>query len=135
MQSLGSGFIIDPSGLVVTNNHVIEGADEITVTLQDNTSLKAKVVGRDDAGDLALLKSGCRQAASGASSVIPPPRGSAIGYWRSAIRSALAARSRPGSFRRAAATSMKARTTTSSRPTRRSTAATRAARCSTWTGR
>ena len=43
MQSLGSGFIIDPSGLVVTNNHVIDGADEITVTLQDNTSLKAKV--------------------------------------------------------------------------------------------
>ncbi len=56
MQSLGSGFIIDPSGLVVTNNHVIEGADEITVTLQDNTSLKAKVLGRDQSGDLALLK-------------------------------------------------------------------------------
>ena len=37
MQSLGSGFIIDPSGIVVTNNHVIDGADEITVTLQDDT--------------------------------------------------------------------------------------------------
>jgi serine protease Do len=56
MQSLGSGFIIDPAGLVVTNNHVIEGADEITVTLQDNTVLKAKVVGRDETGDIALLK-------------------------------------------------------------------------------
>ena len=56
MQSLGSGFIIDPSGLVVTNNHVIEGADEITVTLQDNTSLKAKVLGRDETGDIALLQ-------------------------------------------------------------------------------
>ena len=56
MQSLGSGFIIDPSGLVVTNNHVIEGADEITVTLQDNTSLKAKVLGRDESGDIALLQ-------------------------------------------------------------------------------
>jgi len=56
MQSLGSGFIIDPSGLVVTNNHVIDGADEITVTLQDNTSLKATVVGRDDRVDVALLK-------------------------------------------------------------------------------
>jgi serine protease Do len=56
MQSLGSGFIIDPSGLVVTNNHVIEGADEITVTLQDNTVLKATVVGRDETGDIALLK-------------------------------------------------------------------------------
>ncbi len=56
MQSLGSGFIIDASGLVVTNNHVIDGADEITVTLQDNTSLKAKVVGRDETGDIALLQ-------------------------------------------------------------------------------
>jgi serine protease Do len=55
-QSLGSGFIIDPAGLVVTNNHVIEGADEITVTLQDNTVLKATVVGRDETGDIALLK-------------------------------------------------------------------------------
>ncbi|HEY5090169.1 MAG TPA: DegQ family serine endoprotease, partial [Polyangia bacterium] len=56
MQSLGSGFIVDASGIVVTNNHVIEGADEITVTLQDNTSLKAKVIGRDTTGDIALLK-------------------------------------------------------------------------------
>ena len=56
MQSLGSGFIIDPSGLVVTNNHVIDGADEITVTLQDKTSLKATVVGRDERVDVALLR-------------------------------------------------------------------------------
>jgi serine protease Do len=56
MQSLGSGFIIDPSGLIVTNNHVIEGADQITVTLQDNTTLKATVVGRDERTDIALLK-------------------------------------------------------------------------------
>src|SRR5262249_49891309 len=56
MQSLGSGFIIDASGLVVTNNHVIDGADEITVTLQDNTALKAKVLGRDESGDVALLQ-------------------------------------------------------------------------------
>ncbi|HVY14713.1 MAG TPA: DegQ family serine endoprotease [Rhodopila sp.] len=55
-QSLGSGFIIDPSGYIVTNNHVIEGADEVSVTLQDNTILKAKIVGRDESGDLALLK-------------------------------------------------------------------------------
>jgi serine protease Do len=56
MQSLGSGFIIDPAGLIVTNNHVIDGADEITVTLQDNTTLKATVVGRDETGDIALLR-------------------------------------------------------------------------------
>ena len=41
-QSLGSGFIIDASGLVVTNNHVIEGADEISVILQDNTTLEGR---------------------------------------------------------------------------------------------
>ena len=56
MQSLGSGFIIDSAGIVVTNNHVIDGADEITVTLQDGTSLKAKLVGRDERTDLAVLE-------------------------------------------------------------------------------
>ncbi len=54
--SLGSGFIIDPAGYIVTNNHVIDGADEISVTLQDNTTLKATLVGKDDRVDLALLK-------------------------------------------------------------------------------
>ncbi len=54
--SLGSGFIIDPAGYIVTNNHVIDGADEISVTLQDNTTLKAKLVGKDERVDLALLK-------------------------------------------------------------------------------
>jgi serine protease Do len=61
VTSLGSGFIIDPSGLVVTNNHVIDDADQITVTLNDGTSLPAKVVGRDDKTDLALLKIGARR--------------------------------------------------------------------------
>jgi len=55
-NSLGSGFIIDPSGYVVTNNHVIEDAEEITVILHDDTNLKAKIVGRDKRTDLALLK-------------------------------------------------------------------------------
>ncbi len=54
--SLGSGFIIDASGYIVTNNHVIEGADEITVKLHDNTELKATLVGIDEKTDLALLK-------------------------------------------------------------------------------
>ncbi len=56
VTSLGSGFIVDPSGLIVTNNHVIEDADEITVTLNDGSSLPAKLIGRDDKTDLALLK-------------------------------------------------------------------------------
>ena len=54
--SLGSGFIIDAAGLVVTNNHVIADADEITVTLHDDTKLKAELVGRDQKTDLALLR-------------------------------------------------------------------------------
>ncbi len=54
--SLGSGFVVDPKGLVVTNNHVIEGADEITVIFHDNTRLEATVVGRDKKTDLALLR-------------------------------------------------------------------------------
>ncbi len=56
VTSLGSGFLIDPDGYVVTNNHVIENADEITVILPDNTSLVATLVGRDTKLDLALLK-------------------------------------------------------------------------------
>ena len=55
-SGVGSGFIVDPSGYVVTNNHVIEGADEIIVTLSKGKELKAKVVGFDAKTDLALLK-------------------------------------------------------------------------------
>lgn len=56
VSSLGSGFIIDSEGHVVTNNHVIEAADEIDVVLSDGTTLSAELVGRDAATDLALLK-------------------------------------------------------------------------------
>jgi serine protease Do len=55
-HSLGSGFIIDPSGYVVTNNHVIGKATEISVTLSGGKSYKAKLIGRDERTDLALLK-------------------------------------------------------------------------------
>jgi serine protease Do len=55
-QSLGSGFIIDTSGLVITNNHVIDGADEINVILADNTSIRAELVGTDTRTDIALLR-------------------------------------------------------------------------------
>lgn len=55
-QSLGSGFILDPSGLIVTNHHVIVNADEITVTLADGAQYKASVLGRDAKVDLAVLK-------------------------------------------------------------------------------
>jgi serine protease Do len=56
ITSLGSGFIIDPSGLIVTNNHVIDGADEINVILNDGTKLKAQLLGKDTKSDLALLR-------------------------------------------------------------------------------
>jgi len=56
VTSLGSGFVIDPSGIVVTNNHVIDGADEITVKFSDGTELDAIVLGRDAKTDLAVLK-------------------------------------------------------------------------------
>ena len=54
--ALGSGFIIDPEGYVVTNNHVVQNADKVTVVLQDGTKHPAKLVGRDSKTDLALLK-------------------------------------------------------------------------------
>ena len=56
VTSLGSGFIIAPDGYVVTNNHVIDSADEIHVILQDDTKLDAKIIGRDPKTDLALIK-------------------------------------------------------------------------------
>ncbi len=54
--SLGSGFIIDPEGYVVTNNHVIADADEITIIMYDESEYKAEVIGRDTKTDLALLR-------------------------------------------------------------------------------
>ena len=56
VQSLGSGFVISADGIVVTNNHVIEDADEITVNFPDGLSLKAQVIGTDPQTDLAVLK-------------------------------------------------------------------------------
>ena len=55
-QSLGSGFIISADGFVLTNAHVVEAADEITVKLTDKRELKAKVIGSDRRTDIALLK-------------------------------------------------------------------------------
>lgn len=52
----GSGVIISKDGYIVTNNHVIDGADEISVTLNDNRQLKGRIIGTDEETDLALLK-------------------------------------------------------------------------------
>jgi serine protease Do len=56
VQSLGSGFVIDASGIIVTNNHVIEDADEITANFSDGSKLPAKLIGHDEKTDLALLQ-------------------------------------------------------------------------------
>ncbi len=55
-RSLGSGFIIDKEGYIVTNNHVVENADKIEVLLKDEKKFDAKIVGRDVSTDLALIK-------------------------------------------------------------------------------
>ncbi|HQT78297.1 MAG TPA: trypsin-like peptidase domain-containing protein, partial [Rhodopila sp.] len=52
----GSGFIIDPSGIIVTNNHVVDHADKIVVSLTNGQQLPAKVVGRDELTDVAVIK-------------------------------------------------------------------------------
>lgn len=55
-NALGSGFVVSPDGLIVTNNHVIDGADEIEVEFYSGKRLPAKVIGKDDKTDIAVLK-------------------------------------------------------------------------------
>ena len=56
VTSLGSGFVVDATGIIITNNHVVENADSIEVHFTDNTRLKAELVGRDPKTDLAVLR-------------------------------------------------------------------------------
>jgi serine protease Do len=56
MRGKGSGFIVDKEGYIITNNHVVEGADKITVTMQDGRHLEAKLIGKDPTFDLAVIK-------------------------------------------------------------------------------
>ena len=129
--SLGSGFIIDPSGLIVTNNHVIANAEQITVTLSDDTSLQAQVIGRDSVTDLALLKvepkaplpaASWGDSSEGAGRRLGARDRQPVRAWRLGHR-----RHHLGDAR---ATSIPAPMTTICRPTRRSTAAIPAGRCS-----
>ncbi len=59
-EATGSGVIISPDGYIVTNNHVVEGADELTVTLNDNREFSARVVGTDKQAVLALLNANAK---------------------------------------------------------------------------
>ena len=54
-KGVGSGFIVDPSGVIVTNNHVVKGATELTVTLNDGRKFAGRVVGRDPSTDVAVV--------------------------------------------------------------------------------
>jgi serine protease Do len=56
VRALGSGFIVSPSGLILTNAHVVHGANRVTVTLSDHREFKAKVLGEDKATDVAVIK-------------------------------------------------------------------------------
>jgi serine protease Do len=55
-RALGSGFIVDPAGYIVTNNHVVDGAHDVSVTLTDGKKYRAKIIGRDAKTDVALVK-------------------------------------------------------------------------------
>ena len=84
-RSLGSGFIVDKEGYIVTNNHVVENADEILVKLSDGKEYDAELVGRDPKTDLALIK------IKGSSDFVPLPMGNSdqldVGSWVVAIGS------------------------------------------------
>jgi len=78
-RSLGSGFIINRDGYILTNNHVIENADEIVVKLENEKEYKAKVIGRDPKTDIAVIK------IDGASDLVPATLGNSdqlrVGEW------------------------------------------------------
>ncbi len=83
-QSLGSGFIISPDGYVLTNSHVVDSADEITVKLNDKREFKARVIGADRRTDVALIKI----EASGLQAVtLGDPSSLRVGEWVLAIGS------------------------------------------------
>jgi serine protease Do len=83
VQGVGTGFIIDREGYILTNNHVVEGADKITVTLSDKKVYTAKVIGLDSKTDLALIK------IDGARDLVPLTMGDSdkmeVGDWVVAI--------------------------------------------------
>lgn len=82
-KSLGTGFIVDPSGLIVTNAHVIAGADDIRVRLSDDREFDAKVIGKDSKLDLALLK--LENAAGLSAAVMGDSDSLRVGDWVLAI--------------------------------------------------
>jgi serine protease Do len=82
-KSLGTGFIVDPTGLIVTNAHVVAGADDIRVRLADDREFDAKVIGKDTKLDLALLK--LENASGLAAAVMGDSDSLRVGDWVVAI--------------------------------------------------
>ena len=87
-RSLGSGFIISADGYILTNAHVVDGADEITVKLTDKREFKAKVIGADKRTDVALHQDRRAPACRRCASATRTSSRSANGWSRSARRSA-----------------------------------------------
>jgi serine protease Do len=82
-QGTGSGFIIRKDGLILTNNHVVDNAQEITVTLNDKQQYKAKILGRDPKTDLAVIK--IEPKASLPAATLGDSEGLRVGDWVMAI--------------------------------------------------
>jgi serine protease Do len=131
VPSLGTGFVISPDGYIVTNNHVVEDVEKITVKFNDTHELPATIVGRDPKTDIALIKVEPKEPLFalplGDSEAVRPGEwvvaiGNPFGLEHTVTAGIVSAKHRNidhGAY------------TTTSRPTPRSIPATRAARCST----
>jgi serine protease Do len=85
-KGIGSGFLIADNGLIVTNNHVVAGANELTVTLSDGRKFKGKVMGTDPGSDIALVKIDATRLPH---LNLADPKGLRVGQWTVAIGSPL----------------------------------------------
>ena len=135
-QALGSGFVIDKEGHIVTNYHVVQGATSIEVRFSNDDTLKATLVGSDASTDIALLRVSAAPGALTPLTLADSDRVAGRGRGRRDRQPVRARADGDGGHRqrapaRGAGAQRLSRSITSSRPTRRSTTATAAARCST----
>ena len=93
-SGIGSGFVIDAQGVILTNAHVVQGADSIMVTLPDGRDLRRKLVGADPVNDIAVLRVQGDRACRSLPWAAPRASSSANGRWRSGTRSRTSSRTR-----------------------------------------